>query len=39
MDQLLELLRTTGIVQISLAQSFMIVIGLLLLYLAIKKGF
>jgi sodium ion-translocating decarboxylase beta subunit len=39
MDQLLELLRTTGIVQISLAQSFMIIIGLLLLYLAIKKGF
>jgi len=39
MDQLLELWRTTGIVQITLGQSFMIVIGLLLLYLAIKKGF
>lgn len=39
MDQLLELWQTTGIVQITLGQSFMIVIGLLLLYLAIKKGF
>lgn len=39
MDQLLELWRTTGIVQITLGQSLMIVIGLLLLYLAIIKGF
>lgn len=39
MDQLLELWQTTGIVQITSGQFLMIVIGLLLLYLAIKKGF
>lgn len=39
MNQLLELWQTTGIYQITVPQAFMIVIGLLLLYLAIKKGF
>lgn len=39
MSQLLELWQTTGIVQISFPQLAMIAIGLLLLYLAIKKGF
>jgi carboxybiotin decarboxylase len=39
MDQLIELWQTTGIYQIAFPQFAMIVIGLLLLYLAIKKGF
>jgi oxaloacetate decarboxylase beta subunit len=39
MNQLLELWQTTGIYQITFPQFAMIVIGLLLLYLAIKKGF
>ncbi|PCJ26612.1 MAG: glutaconyl-CoA decarboxylase subunit beta [SAR86 cluster bacterium] len=39
MSRLLELWQTTGIVQMTLPQLLMIAIGLLLLYLAIKKGF
>lgn len=39
MSQLAELWQTTGIYQITFAQFAMILIGLLLLYLAIKKGF
>jgi oxaloacetate decarboxylase beta subunit len=39
MSQLLELWQTTGIYQINLSQIVMILIGFLLLYLAIKKGF
>ncbi|NQV71421.1 MAG: sodium ion-translocating decarboxylase subunit beta [Pseudohongiella sp.] len=39
MSRLLELWQSTGIVQITLPQLLMILIGLLLLYLAIKKGF
>ena len=39
MNQLLELWQTTGIYQITFPQFAMIVIGLLLLYHAIKKGF
>lgn len=39
MSRLLELWYSTGIYQISFPQFSMIVIGLLLLYLAIKKGF
>lgn len=39
MSQLLELWQTTGLYQIDAAQIVMILIGLLLLYLAIKKGF
>lgn len=39
MDQLLELWRGTGIYQLQFGQVAMIAIGLLLLYLAIYKGF
>ena len=39
MSQLLVLWQSSGIYQISLAQSVMILIGLLLLYLAIAKRF
>jgi sodium ion-translocating decarboxylase beta subunit len=39
MSQLAELWHTTGLYQISFPQFFMILIGLTLLYLAIKKGF
>ncbi|HAJ74818.1 MAG TPA: sodium ion-translocating decarboxylase subunit beta [Gammaproteobacteria bacterium] len=39
MSQLVELWQTTGIYQISFPQLVMILIGLSLLYLAIKKGF
>ncbi len=39
MNRLIELWQTTGIVQMTLPQFSMIIIGLLLLYLAIKKGF
>ena len=39
MSQLTELWHTTGLYQISFPQFIMILIGLLLLYLAIKKGF
>jgi oxaloacetate decarboxylase beta subunit len=39
MSQLTELWHTTGLYQISFPQFFMILIGLMLLYLAIKKGF
>lgn len=39
MSRLLELWQTTGIVQMTLPQLSMILIGMLLLYLAIKKGF
>jgi len=39
MSRLLELWQTTGIYQITLPQFTMIVVGFLLLYLAIKKGF
>jgi len=39
MNRLMEMWQTTGIVQITLPQFSMIIIGLLLLYLAIKKGF
>ena len=38
MSRLLELWQTTGIYQISFAQFAMIVVGLLLLYLALKKA-
>ena len=39
MSRLLELWQTTGIYQITLPQFAMIVVGFLLLFLAIKKGF
>ena len=39
MSRLLELWQTTGIYQISFPQIVMVLIGLMLLYLAIKKGF
>lgn len=39
MSRLLELWQTTGIVQMTIPQFVMILVGLLLLYLAIKKGF
>jgi sodium ion-translocating decarboxylase beta subunit len=39
MEQLLDLWHNTGIYQISIGQAFMIAIGMLLLYLAIKKNF
>ncbi|MEX0617601.1 MAG: sodium ion-translocating decarboxylase subunit beta [Pseudohongiellaceae bacterium] len=39
MNQVIELWQTTGIYQIQWPQLVMIVIGLVLLYLAIKKGF
>lgn len=39
MSRLLELWQTTGIYQLTFPQFAMIVIGFLLLYLAIKKGF
>lgn len=39
MEQLLDLWHNTGIYQISAGQAFMISIGMLLLYLAIKKNF
>ena len=39
MEQLLDLWHNTGIYQISAGQAFMIAIGMLLLYLAIKKNF
>ncbi|HIF85358.1 MAG TPA: sodium ion-translocating decarboxylase subunit beta [Gammaproteobacteria bacterium] len=39
MSRLLELWQTTGIYQITFPQFAMIVVGFLLLYLAIKKGF
>lgn len=39
MSRLSELWQSTGVVQISFPQFAMILIGLLLLYLAIKKGF
>ncbi|MBT72137.1 MAG: glutaconyl-CoA decarboxylase subunit beta [Gammaproteobacteria bacterium] len=39
MSQLVALWQTTGIYQISFPQCVMILIGFLLLYLAIKKGF
>lgn len=39
MSRLLELWQNTGIYQITFPQTAMIVVGFLLLYLAIKKGF
>lgn len=39
MSRLLELWQTTGIVQMTMPQFVMILVGFLLLYLAIKKGF
>lgn len=39
MEQLIDLWHNTGIYQISAGQAFMIAIGMLLLYLAIKKNF
>lgn len=39
MDQLIQLWQTTGIFQLQIGQFGMIIIGLLLLYLAIAKGF
>lgn len=39
MNRLIELWQTTGIYQMTAPQFIMIVIGLVLLYLAIKKGF
>jgi carboxybiotin decarboxylase len=39
MEQLLDLWHNTGLYQISAGQAFMIAIGMLLLYLAIKKNF
>jgi oxaloacetate decarboxylase beta subunit len=39
MDQLFQLWQGTGIYQIELGQLAMIIVGLLLLYLAISKGF
>ncbi|MBT3427789.1 MAG: sodium ion-translocating decarboxylase subunit beta [Gammaproteobacteria bacterium] len=39
MDQLYQLWQGTGIYQIDLSQLAMIIVGLLLLYLAISKGF
>ncbi len=39
MSQLLSLWQSSGIYQMSLGQGFMMLVGLLLLFLAIKKGF
>lgn len=39
MSQLLSLWHSSGVYQMSLGQGFMILVGLLLLYLAIKRGF
>ncbi len=39
MENLLSLWNSSGLAQISLGQLFMILIGLLLLFLAIRKGF
>ena len=39
MDKLLLLWGSSGLAQIQLGQAFMILIGLLLLFLAIRKGF
>lgn len=39
MDKLLNLWHNTGLYQIEAGQGFMIIIGMLLLYLAIKKNF
>ena len=39
MDQLFQLWQGTGIYQIEMSQLSMIIVGLLLLYLAISKGF
>ena len=39
MDNLLQLWSTSGLAQMGLGQAFMILIGLLLLFLAIRKGF
>lgn len=39
MDKLIQLWEATGLYQIQLGQVFMILIGMLLLYLAIKKNF
>ncbi|MEH6583743.1 MAG: sodium ion-translocating decarboxylase subunit beta [Halioglobus sp.] len=39
MENLLSLWNSSGLAQIDLGQTFMIVIGLLLLFLAIRKGF
>ncbi len=39
MDQLLHLWHNTGLYQMTLGQGFMIMIGMLLLYLAINKNF
>jgi sodium ion-translocating decarboxylase beta subunit len=39
MENILSLWNSSGLAQISLGQLFMIVIGLLLLFLAIRKGF
>jgi len=39
MENLISLWQSTGIYNFSLAQVFMMLVGFLLLYLAIKKGF
>jgi oxaloacetate decarboxylase beta subunit len=39
MDNLLRLWSSSGLAQMELGQAFMIVVGLLLLFLAIRKGF
>jgi oxaloacetate decarboxylase beta subunit len=39
MDQLIQLWQTTGIYQLQIGQLVMILVGLLLLYLAIARGF
>lgn len=39
MENLLQLWNSSGLAQIGLGQAFMLVIGLLLLFLAIRKGF
>ena len=39
MDNLLRLWESSGLAQIQPGQAFMIMVGLLLLFLAIRKGF
>lgn len=39
MDNILQLWSTSGAAQMTIGQAFMIIIGLLLLFLAIRKGF
>ena len=39
MDKLIRLVQDSGLYQMELGQAFMICVGLLLIYLAIKKGF